>query len=133
MLLPRSHQLTIPDNVRIYPETEEAGQLCPNPLVPMLPDASFKNMTSAMRHCVVCIALNHFVLSLPYDADKETAAIIRAKVYYHRGQAITALSKYVADEKTRFCDLTLSSVLMFMSMEVSLLIPCRHSHYYVPY
>lgn len=74
-----------------------------------------------MRHTIVCVALNHFVLTLPNSANKETTAVIRAKVFQHRGAAIKALSGYVADEKMRYSELTLACILMFMTMEVSFL------------
>jgi hypothetical protein len=113
--------LTDSDNERIQPETTAAGELFPNSAIVVIPTDTFCMLPPAMHHTIVCVALNHFVLTLPNSADQQTAAIIRAKVFQHRGAAIKALSGYVANEKTRFSDLTLACILMFMAMEVSFL------------
>lgn len=73
-----------------------------------------------MHHTLVCLGLNHYIHALPPDANRAVVASNRSKIYKYRGQAIRALSENVANEKTRSSDLTISSILMFMAMEVSL-------------
>ena len=72
-----------------------------------------------MHHTLVCLGLNHFIHSLPAGSNREVIANNRSKVYKYRGLAIRALSENVARETTRSNDLTISSILMFMAMEVS--------------
>jgi hypothetical protein len=73
-----------------------------------------------MHHTLVCLGLNHYIHALPPGANRAVVASNRSKIYKYRGQAIRALSENVANEKTRSLDLTISSILMFMAMEVSL-------------
>ena len=73
-----------------------------------------------MHHTLVCLGLNHFIHSLPAGSNRELVASNRSKIYKYRGLAIRALSDNVAKETTRSSDLTISSILMFMAMEVSM-------------
>ena len=72
-----------------------------------------------MHHTLVCLGLNHYIHSLPPGSDRAVIAGNRSKIYKYRGLAIRALSENVAEETTRSSDLTISSILMFMAMEVS--------------
>ncbi|KAF2027869.1 hypothetical protein EK21DRAFT_71024 [Setomelanomma holmii] len=105
-------------NLRILPTVKAAGELAPNPAVIMFPLRALHILPPAIHHTLVCLALNHFVHSLPVGAAKTTAIENRSKVYRHRGAAIQALSHYVGKDKTRCSDLTIASILMFMSMEL---------------
>lgn len=107
------------DNVRIHPICMAAGELAQNPALVQFPLAALHILPPAMHHILVCLALNHYIHTLPSSANKSTAVINRSKVYYHRGVAIRALSEYVGRDKTRCSDFTIASILMFMSMEVS--------------
>lgn len=71
-----------------------------------------------MHHTLVCLGLNHFIHSLPDGSNRALIASSRSKIYRYRGLAIRALSENVARETTRSSDLTISSILMFMAMEV---------------
>jgi hypothetical protein len=68
---------------------------------------------------MVCLSVNHFIHSLPDGADKAVVVANRLKIYQHRGAAIRALSEYVGKNQTRFTDHAISSIMMFMSTEVS--------------
>jgi len=72
-----------------------------------------------MHHTLVCLALNHYIHTLPVGADKAVAVSNRSKVYQHRGAAIKSLSQYVGKDKTMCSDMSIASIMMFMSMEVS--------------
>ena len=72
-----------------------------------------------MHHTLVCLALNHYIHTLPVGADKSVAVSNRSKVYQHRGAAIKSLSHYVGKDKTMCSDMSIASIMMFMSMEVS--------------
>lgn len=73
-----------------------------------------------MHHTLVCLGLNHYIHTLPQGSNRVLIASNRSKVYKYRGLAIRALSENVAKETTRSSDLTISSILMFMAMEVSI-------------
>lgn len=73
----------------------------------------------AMHHTLVCLGLNHYIHTLPPGSNRAVVACNRSKIYKYRGLAIRALSENVASDKIRSSDLTISSILMFMAMEVS--------------
>lgn len=72
-----------------------------------------------MHHILVCLGLNHYIHSLLAGGDRAIIARNRSKIYKYRGMAIRSLSEFIAKEKTRTSDMTISSILMFMAMEVS--------------
>ncbi|KAH7366665.1 fungal-specific transcription factor domain-containing protein [Pyrenochaeta sp. MPI-SDFR-AT-0127] len=105
-------------NSRIHPEVISAGELAPNPAVVIFPLHALHLLPPAVHHTLVCLALNHFIHRLPNGADRAVVVTNRSKVYHHRGAAIRALSHYVGKDKTRCSDLTIASIVMFMSMEL---------------
>lgn len=111
--------LTYGVNTRIYPDAKETDSLAPNPAVIHFPMWALHVLPPAMHHTLVCLGLNHFIHSLPAGSSRAIIANNRSKIYEYRGRAIRALSEYVAKEKTRSSDMTISSILMFMAMEVS--------------
>lgn len=106
------------DNLRIHPSCAAAGTLAPNIYLIQFPLEVLYLLPPAIHHTLVCLSLNHFIHSLPVGSDKSVAVVNRSKVYQHRGAAIRALSQYVSKNKTQSSDLTITSILMFMSMEV---------------
>jgi hypothetical protein len=107
------------DNDRIQPMVQLSGALAPNPAIIKFPVSVLYALPPAVHHTLVCLSLNHFIHSLPAGANRTAVAAQRSKIYAHRGNAIRALSAYVGKDKTRCSDLAISSILMFMSMEVS--------------
>ncbi|KAF2622860.1 hypothetical protein BU25DRAFT_202235 [Macroventuria anomochaeta] len=105
-------------NTRIYPDVKETDSLAPNPAVIHFPVWALHVLPPAMHHTLICLGLNHFVHSLPAGSNRAVIAGNRSKIYKYRGLAIRALSENVARDKTRSSDLTISSILMFMAMEV---------------
>ncbi|UPX10496.1 uncharacterized protein EKO05_0001154 [Ascochyta rabiei] len=105
-------------NTRIYPDVKETDSLAPNAAVIHFPVWALHVLPPAMHHTLVCLGLNHYIHSLPPGVDRAIIASQRSKIYKYRGHAIRSLSEYVAKEKTRCSDLTISSILMFMAMEV---------------
>jgi hypothetical protein len=106
------------DNERIRPTILVSEDLAPNPAVMHFPMAALNLLPPAVHHTLVCLSLNHYIHSLPFGADKIIAAGNRSKIYHHRGAAIRALSEYVGKDQTQCNDLSISSILVFMSMEV---------------
>lgn len=103
----------------MHPTISSAKALAPNPVLVTFPLNALHVLPPAIHHTLVCLAVNHYIHTLPVGADKSVAIENRSKIYHHRGAAIRALSQYVGKDKTRCNDLTIASILMFMSMEVS--------------
>ena len=113
------------DNLRILPDAKASGELAPNPAIILFPMRALHILPPAIHHTLVCLSLNHFIHCLPVGADRTFVVTNRSKVYHHRGAAIRALSQYVGKDKTRCSDLTIASILMFMSLEVSVALLCK--------
>jgi hypothetical protein len=101
------------------PLARRSEDLVPNPALMSFPMAALNLLPPAVHHTLVCLSVNHYIHSLPAGTDKSIAAGNRSKIYQHRGAAIRALSQYVGKDRTRCNDLSISSILVFMSMEVS--------------
>jgi hypothetical protein len=95
-----------------------ATELASNPAMVQFPLAALHMLPSAVHHTLVCLSLNHFIHTLPVGTERAVTATTRSKIYLHRGEAIRSLSQYVAKDKTRSSDLSISSILLFMAMEV---------------
>lgn len=108
------------DNVRIHPEVTASAELAPNPALILFPLHALHILPPAVHHTFVCMSLNHFIHRLPSGVDRSVVVTNRSKVYHHRGAAIRSLSHYIGKDSTRCSDLTITSILMFLSMEVSL-------------
>jgi hypothetical protein len=109
----------VTDNVRVLPTMKSSVELAPNPAMIQFPLAALHVLPPAVHHTLVCLSLNHFVHTLPIGANKNVAVTTRSKIYQHRGAAIRSLSQYVGKDKTRSSDLSISSILVFLAMEVS--------------
>jgi hypothetical protein len=88
--------------------------------------AALHLMPRSVHHTLVCLALNHFVYSLPFTATKRNAASSWDKIFQHRGAAIRELTHSIGKPKTQCSDSTITSVLMFLAAEVSLLSTMVH-------
>lgn len=95
-----------------------SSALAPNPALMKFPMGALYVLPPAVHHTLVCLSLNHYIHSLPNGVDKSVVTANRSKIILHRGNAIRALSQYVSKDKTRSSDLSISSILVFMSMEV---------------
>jgi hypothetical protein len=94
------------------------GELVPNHAITNFPLAVLHLLPPTVHHIMVCLTVNHFIHSLPPGTDKAVTIVNRSKVYQHRGAAIRALSEYIGKDKTRCSDLSIASIMMFMSLEV---------------
>jgi hypothetical protein len=112
------HPLTLRVNMRIYPDVKKTDFLVPNPALIRFPIWALHLLPPAMHHTLVCLGLNHYIHSLPSGSNRAFIAGIRSKIYTYRGLAIHALCENIARETTRSSDLTICSILMFISMEV---------------
>ncbi|KAI4633915.1 uncharacterized protein J4E87_001082 [Alternaria ethzedia] len=104
-------------NVRIQPQYKASQELAPNPALVLFPPQVLHLLTPSIHHALVCLSLNHFIYSLPLGAG-HTAVMARTKVYQHRGAALRALSRHIAQDKTRCSDMTITTILMFMCLEL---------------
>lgn len=107
------------DNGRIHQDAVKDGELAPNPALTLFPLHALHLLPPTIHHILVCLTLNHFINSLPDGSSREIASVQQAKVYRHRGAAIRSLSHYVGQDHTKCLDLTIASVLMFLTVEVS--------------
>jgi hypothetical protein len=96
-----------------------SSKMAPNPAIIHFPVSALYALPPAVHHTLVCLSLNHYVHSLPIGVGKGAVAAHRSKIYHHRGDAIRALSEYMRKDKTRCSDFAISSILVFMSMEVN--------------
>lgn len=105
-------------NHRIHAQYKASGELAPNPAIIVFPPQALHLLTPAIHHTLVCISLNHYLHSQSIGADRAAASINRSKIYHHRGEALRALSQYIGQDKTRCSDMTITSILMFMCLEL---------------
>ncbi|KAF2846081.1 hypothetical protein T440DRAFT_247554 [Plenodomus tracheiphilus IPT5] len=105
-------------NCRIHPEVLASGELAPNPAVITFPLQALHVLPPTVHHTLVCMSVNHFIHSLPAGADQQMQRSNTLKIYHHRGAAIRSLSHYIGQDSTRCNDTTISSILMFMSVEL---------------
>ncbi|KAF2134984.1 hypothetical protein P153DRAFT_372221 [Dothidotthia symphoricarpi CBS 119687] len=106
-------------NVRLIPQVIAAGEMAPNPAMILVPLQILHLLPPAVHHTFVCLALNHFTLSVPSGTDSVVATNNKLKVYRHRGHAIRALNELISSDKTRCSDMAIVSILTFLSMELS--------------
>lgn len=106
------------DNGRIHPDVKASGELMPNPAVIPFPLYALHVLPPTVHHTMVCLSLNHFIHCLPAGTNKIVTVSNKSKVYQHRGAAIRDLSRAIGQDKTRCSDMTITSILMFMSVEV---------------
>lgn len=105
-------------NSRIHPDVLASGELAPNPAMTMFPLQALHVLPPTVHHTFVCMSVNHFIHSLPVGADKQIAVANRLKLYHHRGAAIRSLNYYISQDRTRCSDVTIASILMFMSVDL---------------
>ncbi|KAL1794212.1 hypothetical protein ACET3X_007633 [Alternaria dauci] len=105
-------------NLRIHTSYKAAGELAPNPVLVPFPQQALHLLTPAIHHTLVCLALNHYIHTLPLGTDRSVLAPNRWKVYHHRGAALRALGEYIGQDKTRCSDMTITTILMFMCLEL---------------
>jgi hypothetical protein len=109
--------LTTLDNLRIHPQYKASDELAHNPAIVLFPPQALHLLTPSIHHAVVCLSLNHFIYSQPLGTD-HAAVNTRPKVYHHRGAALRALSQLIGQDKTRCSDMTITTILMFLCLEV---------------
>ncbi|KAF7681056.1 hypothetical protein GT037_000032 [Alternaria burnsii] len=105
-------------NTRIYPYIKETDVLAPNPAIIHFPVWALHVLPPAAHYTTICLSLNHYMHSLPPGSSRVVVGQQRLKIYNYRGLAIRALNESIAGKETRSSDLTITSILMFMAMEV---------------
>lgn len=109
-------------NTRIIPETKASeSTLIQNPQVMFLPVTSLHLLAPSTHSSFVCLALQHYISRLPPGASEEALVTNGPKLWQHRGQAIRELYRSIADPKTVHNLTTITSILVFLTNEVSLL------------
>ena len=112
------HPLTVVVNARVYPQYKTSSDLAHNPAIIQFPFYALHLLPPAVHHTLVCLSLYHFCYSLPAGAGRAVMVSNRFKIFQHRGLAIQALSEMISKAKTRCNDMTIVSVVMFMSMDM---------------
>lgn len=74
---------------------------------------------STVLDTLVFIALGHRVSQFPDGTEQSGLAVLRTRMYDHRGKAIQAIHRVLEDDKLRDTDYELSLVLMLLFGEVS--------------
>jgi hypothetical protein len=110
--------LTVVVNARVYPQYKTSDDLAQNPAIIQFPLYALHLLPPAVHHTLVCLSLYHFCYSLPAGAHRAVMVSNRFKIFQHRGFAIQALSDMISKTKTRCSDMTIVSVVMFMSMDM---------------
>jgi hypothetical protein len=96
------------------------SHLARNDHIITFPPAALHLLPPSTHHTTVCLAMNHFIYSLPANIAKQIAERNWSKVHHHRGAAIVELNRSISNEKTRCSDGTITSIVMLLSVEVSL-------------
>jgi len=107
------------DNARMHPEAVAMAELAPNPAIVSFPLHALHLLPPTVHYTMVCLSLNHYIHSLPAGTNKQVAMSNKSKAYHYQGAAIRSLSHYIGQDKTRYKDATIASILMYMSVEVS--------------
>ncbi|KAF2867533.1 C6 zinc finger domain-containing protein [Massariosphaeria phaeospora] len=105
-------------NTQIYPTMVCVTEMAPNPYIMYFPLAALHVLPPSVHHILVCFAMNHRINSVPNGSDRQVVSENWSKVYHHRGEAIRQMSNAIALDKTRCCDATITSVLMFLCVEL---------------
>jgi hypothetical protein len=107
------------DNTKVYPELLTIMELAPNPYVIFFPLAALHFLPVSVLHTLACYALCHRIHQLPPETERLAIVEKWSRVYYHRGVAIREMSEKISQETTRCSDGTITSVCLFLCMEVS--------------
>jgi len=120
------------DNTAVYPDLS-ANQLAPNPFV--VPVLELYDIPSSMQHALVAMALCHRIYRSPgpveLKLDLSSEPVRKAwwtRLHHHRGLAIRLMNEDIGKEDTRASNETITTVLVFLVGEVSivLVICARH-------
>lgn len=119
------------DNSAVYPDLV-ANQLAPNRFV--VPVLELHGLPSPMQHALVTIALSHRIYRSAPGLRTAGAEVYLepahrawwARLHHHRGRAIRLMNEAIGDESTRATDQTITTVLVFLTGEVSRPIPSIH-------
>ena len=90
-----------------------------NPQLMFFPMSALHLLTPATHSSFVCIALQHYILRLPAGASEQALVANGPKIWQYRGEAIRELSRRVADQRTMYSMATITSVVVFLTNEVS--------------
>ncbi|KAI8938311.1 hypothetical protein NX059_005963 [Plenodomus lindquistii] len=110
-------------NSRIHPGVVASGELAPNPAIRSFPLNALHVLPPTVHHTLVCMSINHFIHSLPIEANKDIIRSNQLNVLRHRIAAIQSLRHYIGQDQTKCSDITIASILMFMSVELQSAVP----------
>ena len=118
--IPPLHANVFLVNTRVIPEnTGREYTLVHNPQIMFFPMGGLHLLTPATHSSFVCIALQHYVLRLPPGESEKALVANGPKIWQYRGEAIRELSRRVADPRTMYSLATITSVVVFLTNEVS--------------
>lgn len=107
------------DNTHIYPQYSLVKKLAANAFVNSISMDTIHIVPSAVLDTLVFIALGHRVSQCPEGTEQSGLAVLRTRMYDHRGKAIQAIHRVLEDDNLRDTDYALSLVLMLLFGEVS--------------
>lgn len=105
-------------NTKVYPDLLTVMELAPNPYIIFFPLGALHFLPVSIQHSLACFALCHRIHQLPRETERLAITEKWSRVYYHRGVAIRELSEKISQDESRCNDATISSVVMFLCMEL---------------
>lgn len=109
---------TCEDNTHMYTQYSSVKQLAPNAWVTNIPMDSLHAIPSSVLDTLVLMVLGHRVSQSPEGTEQSSLAVLKARMYDHRGKAIQAIRCVLEDDSLRDTDYALSLVLMLSFGEV---------------
>lgn len=106
-------------NSNWYPEYATIHPSAPNPHLAQFPVEFLHLMPASLCHSLACLAFTHRARRSSPRADYAKSIQIPARILYHRGLAIKALSDDIGNVKIESNDAIIAGVFTFLISEVS--------------
>lgn len=100
-------------------------RLAPNAWVKTIPLETVPYLSLSFQHTLIYMALGHRWSQTSGESDSSSRAVLKARMFDHRGQAIQAIHDVLDDVKLRGTDRALLNVLLLLFGEVGC---CSHYH-----
>ncbi|KAF3760870.1 C6 zinc finger domain protein [Cryphonectria parasitica EP155] len=96
------------------PEYRAIGELAPNPWLTSVPMDTIRLLPTPIVETVVFMAIGYRISQFPEAADRSETAVLRTRMYHHRGRAVKTISLALSNDKLRDTDYALAIVLMLL-------------------
>lgn len=114
----------------MYTPYSSVKQLAPNAFVNKIPMDVVHLLPLTFMNTLVFMAIGHRVWQSPEGTEQSSLAVLRARMYDHRGKAIQAIHRVLEDESLRETDYALLLVMMLLFGEVGILGPQKQMNVY---